>query len=229
MAKKNYDNDIRMELIRYLENPDSIGFDKKKRIWRPPTNSAKYDINQIGIGLDLARHRNPELYKLYHSRNPGYITEEEERDIRNKKFEEILKSRERRMSSIDNGDTTNRSYAMSVFLPQHIWVRGSANVANNEFEDSDIKENINKNDSLAIRKMQEYYPDRIRDQRTNKIDEFFKIHNISYNQKQWPNKIATESKNTKNENKTDTTKTKIPSKFSLILMVLKEIAKKSLK
>lgn len=31
MAKKNYDNDIRMELIRYLENPDSIGFDKKKK------------------------------------------------------------------------------------------------------------------------------------------------------------------------------------------------------
>ena len=175
MAKKNYDNDIRMELIRYLENPDSIGFDKKKRIWRSPTNRAKYDINQIGIGLDLARHRNPELYKLYHSRNPGYITEEEERDIRNKKFEEILKSRERRMLSIDNGDTTNRSYAMSVFLPQHIWVRGSANVANNEFEDSDIKENINKNDSLAIRKMQEYYPDRIRDQRISKLDDFLKF------------------------------------------------------
>lgn len=77
--------------------------------------------------------------------------------------------------------------------------------------------------------MQEYYPDRIRDQRISKIDEFFKIHNISYNQKQWPNKITTESKNTKNENKIDTTKTKIPSKFSLILMALKEIAKKSLK
>ena len=58
---------------------------------------------------------------------------------------------------------------------------------------------------------------------------FLKFITFLIIKKQWPNKITTESKNTKNENKTDTTKTKIPSKFSLILMALKEIAKKSLK
>lgn len=229
MAKKNYDNDIRMGLIRYLENRDSIGFDRKKRIWRPPTSRTKYDINQIGIGLDLSKHRNPELYKLYHSRNPGYITEEEERDIRNKKFEDVLKSYDRRMFSIDRGDTTNRSYAMSVFLPSHIWVRGSSNVANNELEDPYIIGNINKNDSLAIRKMQEYYPDRIKDKRIEDTDEFFKKHNISYNQKQWPNNKEDNSSNVKDENKDDTVKTKNSSKFSLLLRILKEMAKRPLR
>lgn len=74
------DNDLLMQYITAIENPDSIGYSPSSKQWKFPTDRKKYDINQIGIGLD---RNNPEIQKILKTGRKT-ITEQEERDIRTK-------------------------------------------------------------------------------------------------------------------------------------------------
>jgi len=80
-----YSEDELIEYLGALENPGKVGL--KGGIWRPPTDSTKYDINQIGMGLDIREKNNPIVYNFLKSKgrlgNP-YLTIEEEKMLRKK-------------------------------------------------------------------------------------------------------------------------------------------------
>ncbi len=71
----NNDEQI-MQYITAIENPDSVGYSNGR--WYFPTDRRKYDVNQIGIGLD---RNNPEVQKIL-ATGRNYLTEDEERRIR---------------------------------------------------------------------------------------------------------------------------------------------------
>ena len=83
MPKKNvqnYDNTLIGSYIRQIENPDSIGWDVEKGVWTAP-NLSGYDYRNRGMGVDILN--NAEAKEIASSREGQYLTEQEERDLRN--------------------------------------------------------------------------------------------------------------------------------------------------
>lgn len=76
------------DYIRMLENPGNVGY--KDGIWRPPTDSTKYDIHQIGPGLDMREEHNPYVYNYLKSHgrldNP-WLTDDEVFDLVNQTWD----------------------------------------------------------------------------------------------------------------------------------------------
>lgn len=75
--------DYTMDYILALENPTRQGF--SNGIWRPPTDSSKWDTNAIGGGLDIRYENNPLVYNFLSKNgrlNDPYLTEQEETDLR---------------------------------------------------------------------------------------------------------------------------------------------------
>lgn len=82
-GKQVFSDEEAMEYILRLENPDKIGY--SKGIWRPPTDSTKYDIHQIGGGLDMREEHNPIVYNFLKNKgrlNDPWLTEAEEYQLR---------------------------------------------------------------------------------------------------------------------------------------------------
>lgn len=71
------EDDLVMQYIRVMENPDSIGL--QNGIWTSPTLRG-YDKNQIGYGLD--KNTNKELREFLEKNKRDYLTEEEEINLR---------------------------------------------------------------------------------------------------------------------------------------------------
>ena len=72
-----------MDYILQLENPGRVGY--SKGIWRPPTDSTKYDVHQIGGGLDMREEHNPIVYNYLKTKgrlNNPWLTEAEEKSLR---------------------------------------------------------------------------------------------------------------------------------------------------
>jgi len=87
---ENVDNSIGMDYIRHLENADSIGWNSKTKKWTPPTKPG-FDKNSIGIGLDIRKEHNPDVYNFLKSTGrlqAPYLTEAEERKFREKAYKE---------------------------------------------------------------------------------------------------------------------------------------------
>lgn len=90
MPKKkynNYDNTLFGRYIRQIENPDSIGWDSSSRIWRQSTRKGDDERNR-GMGIDVLN--NKAAKKLTQGRVGGFLTEEEERQLRNEYLQEML-------------------------------------------------------------------------------------------------------------------------------------------
>lgn len=80
------DNSLVAQYIRAIENPDSVGFTNGR--WEAPTNS-KYDSNNRGFGVDVMH--NNEAHTLTNNRQGRWLSEAEERRIRNEYIEENAK------------------------------------------------------------------------------------------------------------------------------------------
>lgn len=79
MAKKNNkDKSLTNQYIRAIENPDSVGFNNG--YWYQAPNSV-FDANNRGFGIDVKY--NKEAANLVKNRKGKYLTEEEERNLRN--------------------------------------------------------------------------------------------------------------------------------------------------
>lgn len=84
-----YDEDALIDYLGTLENPTKHGL--KNGIWRPPTDSTKWDVNQIGMGLDMRQEHNPIVYNFLKSKgrlNNPYLTESEERELRRQTWQQ---------------------------------------------------------------------------------------------------------------------------------------------
>lgn len=77
----NYDDTSVGRYIRAIENPDSVGFDLVMRRWYAPTNVAVFDKNNRGMGVDVVR--NSDAAATASGRTGKWLTEQEERDLRN--------------------------------------------------------------------------------------------------------------------------------------------------
>lgn len=78
MPVEDYDNTLLGQYIRAIENPDSLGF--KNGRWYE-VNGHGFDSNNRGFGVDIAN--NKDAASLTSGRNGRYLTEEEERNLRN--------------------------------------------------------------------------------------------------------------------------------------------------
>lgn len=79
----DFSDEEAMEYILQLENPHRIGY--SKGIWRTPKDSSKYDVHQIGGGLDIREEHNPIVYNYLKSKgrlNNPWLTEAEEKALR---------------------------------------------------------------------------------------------------------------------------------------------------
>ena len=86
------DDDLVAQYIRAIENPDSIGYKDGK--WYQPSNS-KYDKNNRGFGIDVVH--NKAARGIVSNRHGKWLTEEEERELRNKHIIESQKVLDRRV------------------------------------------------------------------------------------------------------------------------------------
>ena len=86
------DNDLVAQYIRAIENPDSIGYKDGK--WYQPSNS-KYDKNNRGFGIDVVH--NKAARGIVSNRQGKWLTEEEERELRNKHIIESQKVLDKRV------------------------------------------------------------------------------------------------------------------------------------
>lgn len=83
-SDEDIDNSFGMDYIRHIENADSVGWNPKLRRWTPPDKPG-YDKHSLGMGLDMRKENNPEVYNYLKEKgrldNP-YLTEAEERQFR---------------------------------------------------------------------------------------------------------------------------------------------------
>lgn len=86
------DDDLVAQYIRAIENPDSIGYKDGK--WYQPSNS-KYDKNNRGFGIDVVH--NKAARGIVSNRQGKWLTEEEERELRNKHIIESQKVLDKRV------------------------------------------------------------------------------------------------------------------------------------
>lgn len=82
------DNSLLSQYIRSIENPDSLGY-RKGRWYASP-----YDANARGFGVDVAK--NDRARKVAEGRIGKWLSEKEERDIRNDYIEELQGTIDRR-------------------------------------------------------------------------------------------------------------------------------------
>ncbi len=81
MPTRNNDNTPIVQYIRALENPDSLGFRNGKWYASP------YDKNARGFGVDIVK--NKQASKVASGRVGGWLTEDEERNLRNQYIESL--------------------------------------------------------------------------------------------------------------------------------------------
>lgn len=95
------DDDL-IDYIGQLENPTKHGL--KDGIWRTPKDSSRWDVHQIGMGLDTRQEHNPIVYNYLKSKgrlNDPWLTEAEERMLRKKTWDQKRPAWERFVKAHD--------------------------------------------------------------------------------------------------------------------------------
>lgn len=128
------DNDLVAQYIRAIENPDSIGYKDGK--WYQPSNS-KYDKNNRGFGIDVVH--NKAARGIVSNRQGKWLTEEEERELRNKHIIESQKVLDKRVPWHSLRETpSEEKNAMAIgMLYRGDSVLGNQNIRNAYYSGSD--------------------------------------------------------------------------------------------
>ena len=128
------DDDLVAQYIRAIENPDSIGYKDGK--WYQPSNS-KYDKNNRGFGIDVVH--NKAARGIVSNRQGKWLTEEEERELRNKHIIESQKVLDKRVPWHSLRETpSEEKNAMAIgMLYRGDSVLGNQNIRNAYYSGSD--------------------------------------------------------------------------------------------
>lgn len=128
------DNDLVAQYIRAIENPDSIGYKDGK--WYQPSNS-KYDKNNRGFGIDVVH--NKVARGIVSNRQGKWLTEEEERELRNEHIIESQKVLDKRVPWHSLRETpSEEKNAMAIgILYRGDCVLGNQNIRNAYYSGSD--------------------------------------------------------------------------------------------
>lgn len=109
--------DLRYDYLKALENPDNVGYIPIIGIWVPPTDKAKYDTNQIGIGLDMKYNKDVSRFLQETGRtNKPYLTDQEMKDLQNKSLEYYEDILDKYITDISN---TKRAIAIGLIYHGH--------------------------------------------------------------------------------------------------------------
>lgn len=159
------------------ENPDSIGWDPKTKMWTTPTISG-YDKNQIGIGNDVRPKHNDlvQPYLIHNNDGTKSITEKNERRARYAFLDRTEKSYEDRLhyanTTVNKGkDPIIPSDIKKAITFSAIYNQGPNKVANVHFEDKNLMNAlIHGTDEEYLEEVLKYYNDKDRVRRER---EFF--------------------------------------------------------
>jgi hypothetical protein len=101
-----------MPYILAVENPTKQGL--VNGVWRPPTDSSKWDTHAIGGGLDIREGNNPIVYNYLKSKgrlNNPYLTVAEEEMLRKQTFEKTTLPALRKMYGKYKDKISEKGYA----------------------------------------------------------------------------------------------------------------------
>lgn len=101
-----------MPYILAVENPTKQGL--ANGVWRPPTDSSKWDTHAIGGGLDIREENNPIVYNYLKSKgrlNNPYLTVAEEEMLRKQTFEKTTLPALRKMYGKYKDKISEKGYA----------------------------------------------------------------------------------------------------------------------
>lgn len=128
------DDDLVAQYIRAIENPDSIGYKDGK--WYQPSDS-KYDKNNRGFGIDVVH--NKAARGIVSNRQGKWLTEEEERELRNEHIIESQKVLDKRVPWHSLRETpSEEKNAMAIgMLYRGDSVLGNQNIRNAYYSGSD--------------------------------------------------------------------------------------------
>lgn len=169
------------------ENPDSIGWDPKTKMWTTP-NKKGYDKNQIGIGNDVQPKNNEIIqpYLIHNTDGTKSVSEKNERIARYNKLDETEKSWEDRLSHANKIVNEGKepiipSDIKKAITMSAIYNRGRGYVANKHFEDKNLMNAlINGTDEEYLEEVLKYYNDKDRVRRER---EFFNNYKKSQEKK----------------------------------------------
>ena len=169
------------------ENPDSIGWDPKTKMWTTP-NKKGYDKNQIGIGNDVRPKHNDlvQPYLIHNNDGTKSITEKNERKARYAFLDRTERSYEDRLhyanTTVNKGkDPIIPSDIKKAITFSAIYNQGPNKVANVHFEDRNLMNAlIHGTDEEYLEEVLKYYNDKDRVRRER---EFFNNYKKSQEKK----------------------------------------------
>lgn len=115
-----YSDDDALSYIIALENPNKVGWDSNKKVWRVPTGSG-FDHNAIAYGLDIREKHNPYVYNFLKSKgrlNDPWLTDSEARALAMKSYHAKDDSVAKAMG-IAKGKVSERGYQILRGMAQH--------------------------------------------------------------------------------------------------------------
>lgn len=178
---KNYDNLLTGKLINFVENPDSLGYADGR--WYSPKYDRRYksgafDPANFGIGIDRNSNEyvdNGELMFHKDSKGREYLTETEERNVRNHSIANAEKSYAKRLSHAQETLHSNNipSEIKKAITISAIYNLGQGYVANNLFEDNVLMDAfLNGSDLEYSNQVNRYYEKKRKGDRGIKTNRF---------------------------------------------------------
>lgn len=178
---KNYDNSLTGKLINFVENPDSLGYADGR--WYSPKYDRRYKLGafdpfNFGIGVDRNSNEyvdNGELMFHKDSKGREYLTEAEERNVRNHSIANAEKSYAKRLSHAQETLHSNNipSEIKKAITISAIYNLGQGYVANNLFEDNVLMDAfLNGSDLEYSNQVNRYYEKKRKGDRGIKTNRF---------------------------------------------------------
>lgn len=163
---KNYDDTLYGQYIRDIENPDSIGFLDGK--WYAPTSS-KFDKNNRGMGVDIVF--NKAATNVAKGRKGKWLTEQEERDLRNQHIDYI--------NRVYNHNVDSVLSPTKEYLIKGLLYRGDGG---SKFWNGELyKLIVAGTDEEALKRVIDYYRSKKLNERAERTQLFYDKHSKTQN------------------------------------------------
>lgn len=102
--------------MQAIENPDSVGWNPKLRIWEAPMKKG-FDKNQRGFGVDIVKNGYAKVFFAEHPRPGYYLTDDEERLLRYRYLDYLQKVYDKHVSS--DLQISDKKKAMALGIMYH--------------------------------------------------------------------------------------------------------------
>lgn len=178
----DWDNTEAGKLINYVENRDSVGFDKANKRWYFPTKRG-FDKNQIGIGIDKKSGGSIQHLLQKDANNKEYMQDSIAHVEKYKRIDEANRMVNNRLNKLQSDmDTTfTISPTKRAVLLEGMYNRGAGNTRKNEYNKKNAKYHswrnalIHGTDSAFIEEQSKLHKEWNRSSRAKDLKKFYNM------------------------------------------------------